>query len=197
MTCPKCHSEQPEAAKFCSQCAAPLTTAPASTVVTKSKIPTWLAVLILVALAFIGINIYNRNQQDQAASRRITSVRAAQPTLHSVPLTNGAATVNAASHSWYKFTIPENANNVVIDGHFTATGGTGNDIVCYILDEDSFTNLQNGHQARTYYNSGKVTTARIQAANLPAGTYYLMLDNRFSLMTPKAVQIQATLTYLQ
>jgi hypothetical protein len=199
MTCPKCNAEQPENSKFCSQCAAPLT-ASGQTVVVKSKTPTWLVVVILLALAFIGITVFYQSQQNQTTNpKKTASVSAAiyQPTLHSAPLTNGAATVNATSYSWYKFTVPANVTNVVIDGHFTATGGTGNDIGCYILDEDGFTNFQNGHGSGTYYNSGKVTTARIQAANLPAGTYYLVLDNRFSLLTPKAVQIQATLTYLQ
>jgi hypothetical protein len=203
MTCPKCKAEQPDNAKFCSQCAAPLVE-PGQTV-TKSKIPTWLAVVLFLALAFIGIALWNRMQENErlrANLRKSAPTSAAerpqyQPIMHSVPLTNGAATVNATSYTWYKFDVPANVSNVLVDGHFTASGGTGNDIECYILDEDGFANFKNGHPARTYYSSGKVTQAKIEARNLSSGTYYIMLDNRFSLLTPKAVQIQATLSYMQ
>jgi hypothetical protein len=66
------------------------------------------------------------------------------------------------------------------------------------LDEDGFTNFKNGHPANTFYNSGQVTTAAINVA-LPntATSYYLMMDNHFSLLTPKAVQLNATLNYMQ
>ncbi len=58
--------------------------------------------------------------------------------------------------------------------------------------------MKNGHDARTLYNSGKVTQATI-AAPLPdtPTTYYLVFDNRFSILTPKAVQVNATLDYVQ
>jgi hypothetical protein len=203
MTCPKCNADQPDNAKFCSQCAAPL--AEPVLTVAKSKVPTWLSGLLLIALALIGIAVWNMMQENErlrANLRKSAAASAAehpqyQPTTHSVPLTNGAATVNATSYTWYKFDVPENVTDVVVDGHLIASGGTGNDIECYIVDEDGFTNFKNGHPSSTYYNSGKVTTAKIQASNLSAGTYYIMLDNRFSLLTPKAVQIRATLTYIQ
>jgi heme/copper-type cytochrome/quinol oxidase subunit 2 len=201
MTCPKCKSEQPDNAKFCSQCAAPLAESGQKMII-KSKTPTWLVIVLVVFLAFIGMNVWNKMQQNErlnASRRTAPTVQYIPPQLqpHAVNLTNGAATINAAAYTWYKFTVPENVTSVAINGHFTATGGTGNDIECFLLDEDGFANFKNGHTARTYYNSGKVTQAKIEIRNLPTGTYYIMLDNRFSLFTPKAVEIQATLNYMQ
>jgi zinc-ribbon domain len=120
------------------------------------------------------------------------------PQPHSVPLGAGALTVNASAYSWYQVSVPPGVTSVSISGHFTATGGMGNDITVYILDEDGFTNFKNGHPAQTFYNSEKVTTATIDAAlpNRPT-SYYLVFDNRFSLLTPKAVQLSATLNYMQ
>jgi hypothetical protein len=48
------------------------------------------------------------------------------------------------------------------------------------------------------YNSGKITQGAI-GATLPntAGSYYLVFDNRYSLITPKAVQVNAVLRYTQ
>jgi hypothetical protein len=120
------------------------------------------------------------------------------PQPHAIPIGTGAMTVAATSYSWYQLLVPPGVTTVSVTGHFTATGGMGNDIMVYILDEDGFTNFKNGHPSNTYYNSGKVTTASIGAVlpNAPA-SYYLVMDNRFSLLTPKAVQLSATLNYLQ
>lgn len=204
MTCPKCKSEQPDNAKFCSQCAAPLAES-GQKVIVKSKIPTWLSALLLLVLLVMVMAIRSVVQENERLKRNARNITASaanpveppRPQPHFVNLTDGAATVNASSFAWYTFVVPEGANTVAVNGHFSATGGSGNDLECYIIDEDGFVNFKNGHETRTYYNSGKVTQAKIGTANLPPGTYYLVFDNRFSVLTPKAVQIQATLSYMQ
>src|SRR5258708_32181529 len=62
MTCPKCNAEQPDNAKFCSQCAAPL--AEPVITVAKSKVPTWLSVLLFIPLALIVIAVWHIIQQN-------------------------------------------------------------------------------------------------------------------------------------
>jgi hypothetical protein len=191
MICSKCKSEQPDTSKFCAQCAAPLTTEPRK----KNFAP---LIVILCGLAIIAFMISERNSNSAGAQRNALQVQMAQqnaPKPHFLPITNGAAAIPAASYSWYTFVIPVGASTVAVNGHFSATGGTGNDIECYILDEDGLANFKNGHPATTYFNSGRVTQAKIGAVLATPGTYYLILDNRFSLFTPKAVQIDATLSY--
>src|SRR5216684_2046941 len=101
MTCPKCKAEQPDNAKFCSQCAAPLAEL-GQTVANKPLIPKWLSVVLFLALAFIAIAVWNTMKENRANLRKGASTRVAepqyQPTTHSVPLTNGAATVTAAAY---------------------------------------------------------------------------------------------------
>jgi hypothetical protein len=58
--------------------------------------------------------------------------------------------VNASSYAWYMFTVPPGANTIAVNGHFAATGGGGNDIECYIFDENGFVNFKNGHPTQTY-----------------------------------------------
>jgi hypothetical protein len=90
------------------------------------------------------------------------------------------------------------AVSAVLQGNFTASGGSGNDIEAYVFSENDFMNWQNRHSAKTYYNSGRVTANNV-SVNLPddAGTYYLVFDNRFSLFSPKVVRVNATLSYYQ
>jgi hypothetical protein len=198
--CPKCKSEQPDTSKFCSQCAEPLTQdgKKAGSSKTWALVALLALILGLVLIGFIGSRNSSKVDPNEAFLREMAKnppVKVPQP--HFVPITNGAATVAASSYSWYTFVAPTGASSIAVNGHFSAAGGQGNDIDCYILDEDGFVNFKNGHPTGAYYNSGKVTQAKIGVANLAPGTYYLILDNRFSLITPKAVQIDATLSYAQ
>lgn len=118
-----------------------------------------------------------------------------QPQLHTQTLGEGAFTVPAGASHYFKFTAPEGATNVRLQGHFTATGGTGNDVEVWLLTEDGFTNWQNGHATNTLYNSGRVTQDSLNVTLPGAGTYYLVFNNKFSFLTPKAVQANASMTF--
>jgi hypothetical protein len=114
----------------------------------------------------------------------------------SLTITSTAFTVKAGSSEYFAFSVPANTTNVFVDGHFTASGGAGNDIEVYILNSDEWVNFQNHHQTPTFYNSQRATQNSI-SATLPsgAGTYYLVFNNGFSLLTPKAVEASAVLHY--
>jgi len=123
---------------------------------------------------------------------------APQPQLHTVNIGQGALSIAAAHYAYYTLPVPTGAHNVKVQGHFTATGGAGNDIESFLLSEDEFTNWKNRHTTPTYYNSGKVTVGDIQAG-LPdgPGMYYLVFNNNFSLLTAKAVVFTGTMIYYQ
>jgi hypothetical protein len=93
--------------------------------------------------------------------------------------------VEPQHYVFIRFTVPEGGARVV--GRFRASGGSGNDIEVYILDEDAFENFRNGHRASTYYNSGRVTVGKINVHLEEEGTYYLVFSNTFSLFSNKVV----------
>jgi hypothetical protein len=181
MTCPKCNSDVPATARFCAQCGQPINE-PYSP---PSNTPVWVYLLIIVVVVFVGYVVYRvvnyganiscpvTDISKVAASNQYVPPEPPPPQPHVGPITNGALTVGANAYSWYTFAVPVGATNVNVTGRFTATGGTGNDIIVYILDEDGFVNFKNGHATPTYYNSGQVTQAEIQGVlpNSP-GTYY-------------------------
>jgi hypothetical protein len=166
----------------------------------------FLAGLVVAGVIALAVLAVYRNVDSQRASETTNAGAATaqtapappQPQPHSVSVVNTALTVDPASYASYHFEVPANAKRVTLNGHFTATGGSGNDIQVFLLNEDEFVNMKNGHDAQTAYNSGKVTQATI-AVPLPETpmTYHLVFDNRFSLLTPKAVQVNATLDYIQ
>lgn len=107
-----------------------------------------------------------------------------------------AFTIPRLGEKSYKFTVPAGATNVKMQGRFTASGGARNDIEVWLMNDDDFVNWQNRHPVTPIYNSQKVTQGTLNASLPPdAGTYYLVFNNRFSLVSPKAVQDNLSLQY--
>lgn len=114
------------------------------------------------------------------------------PSQREAPILTEAFTIAPERYTWFRFGVPESGGNVV--GRFRASGGSGNDVEAYILDEDGFENFKNGHRVQTYYNSGRVTVANINVP-LSSGTYYLIFSNTFSAVSNKAVNGRVALRY--
>jgi len=109
---------------------------------------------------------------------------------HKLTMPEAAFTVRQQNAHSFRFVVPSGATNVTMKGHFAAAGGSGNDIEVFVANEDEFVNWQNGHPpTQTFYNSGKVTQDTLNVT-LPAdvGTYYIVFSNKFSLISPKAVE---------
>jgi hypothetical protein len=191
MFCSKCGKDLPDDSTFCSKCGAALTVSAVPPQETKkSNWPLWV-VLALVVLAGV-MWIANANRGNQSSASAVPRIF---PMDRTQLIANTAINVKALGSTYYKFAVPPGATSVFVEGHFSAAGGAGNDIESFVLDEDSFVNFQNNHAANAYYNSGKVTQNSINARLPGGGNYYLVFNNKFSLIAPKAVQVNATLHY--
>jgi zinc-ribbon domain len=200
--CAHCGTEIPEGSRFCAKCGHALTAAPKPETTsykagrTASRNP--FLTIVVVGLGVIVLLVLGGIVAHRSSTR--FPKEASTPEVHPQPrqetVTNTAFTVKAGQYVYYKFPVPPDATNVWIDGNFTASGGSGNDVEVYLFDEDAFVNWQNHHSVRAYYNSGRATQEKIYAGLPPrAGTYYLIFSNTFSLITPKALQASAILHY--
>ena len=210
MFCPKCGGSVADDAEFCSKCGKSLgvsvgggaAAAPAriqQKAERKGVKTSYVVVLLLVLVGFFG---YVALQLRHEASLRSVQVvqQPQQPPLrqHRTTFGGGALTVAQGHRSYYKMEVPADAINVKLQGHFAATGGSGNDIIVSVMNEEGFINSQNGHGNNALWETeGKVTVGDIDLT-LPdgAGTYYLIFSNTFSLLSPKAIQENIALTYL-
>lgn len=77
--------------------------------------------------------------------------------------------------------------DAVISGHISVFGGSGNDISAYVLADDDFVNFANRHQFRAFFSAARTSAATVNVGPLPAGSYHLVFDNRFSLLSKKTV----------
>lgn len=205
MFCTKCGTDLPDDSRFCRSCgqtlgvvstgggaaAAPARIAPKP----KSRFTYWHYVGLLV-LVLLGGTWYVQNMRKSALPLPEQSRQVAQPQLHTQGTGDKAFTVNAGGIYYFTFEMPAGAFNTTLKGHFSATGGAGNDVEAFVVTEDDFVNWQSGHSVKALYNSGRVTQ---ETLNLPLppnpGKYLLVFSNKFSLLTPKAVQADVQLSY--
>jgi hypothetical protein len=116
---------------------------------------------------------------------------------HNVIVVNDVISVGAGSYHSYRVTVTSEMEAARVVGRFTASGGSGNDIVVLVMGSEAYTNFCNGHQVNVYYNSGQVTTGTIDVSNLEPGTYHIVFSNQFSSVTTKSVSAQVAFVYLQ
>lgn len=153
------------------------------------------AIVAVAALYMIGQRDAARDVSSGAKSSDPPIVFRRNVPVYTNLLNPGEITVPQARMWYLSFTVPSDAIGAsTVTGKFTASGGTGNDIVVVLMDQDNLTNWMNGHAAQSYYFSGQETTGTLNV-NLRPGNYVLALDNRFSLLTAKYVNIWAVLKY--
>ncbi len=210
MFCPKCGTETLDDSQFCRKCGQGLAVvasatgtaaavAPARIPETKPqrklvRTPFAIAGVLLIVFVIYAYNASQRANPNPAA----TPIERLTKQQHTTTLANPALKVNALNFAYFKLDVPAGATSVLVHGNFTASGGLGNDVEAFLLLESDFVNWQNRHDAKTFYNSGKVTVGNLNV-NLPAdaGTYYLVFSNRFGLLAQKTVRVDAALTYYQ
>jgi hypothetical protein len=150
--------------------------------------------VLLLLLLLYGYNANLRSNPNPAVNpidRLIKQQR-------TVTVKNPGLQLKALNFGYSKLDVPSGATSVNLRGNFTASGGFTNDVEVYVFSADEYVNWQNRHAAKSFYNSGKVTVGTFNI-NLPAdaGTYYIVFNNRFSLLTQRSVLIDAALTYYQ
>jgi len=116
------------------------------------------------------------------------------PTPHSDLVAN--ATINVPASSWRYYTIAVTSAMLSphLEGTFTASGGSGNDIKVLVMTEADYVNWSNGHAVYPEYSSGQVTTGSFNVS-LSTGTHYLVYDNSFSSVSSKDVTTTVHLKY--
>ena len=203
MFCSKCGVEIPDDSQFCRKCGKALSSSAVSTgpgaaaapapAKRKSLIPYIITAVLFVFLCRIAFVAMKANSNHNAST--IDQLVKQQRT---VTIDKPDTEVNADGYYYWKLQVPAGATSVRLQANFEASGGTGNDVEVYVLPDTDFVNWQNHHAAKAFYNSGKVTVGKFNVT-LPddAGTYYLVLDNRFSLLSKKEVGVKGALTYYQ
>lgn len=211
MFCRFCGSALPDVSSFCHSCGKAQTSAPppsstgTATVPAvapvkppppKKKSPTAVGSFIIGLFLIAGVLWLAMNKPGSDSGSSSPSLRrlVAQPRIE--VLSNTEFALSAGQYRYTRFEVPQNAGAVRVEGTFSASGGSGNDIEAYIFSNDDLVNWQNRHPVRTFYNSGRVTQGTLEVSLPPtAGTYYIVFNNSFSLLSAKTVQTSIRLHF--
>ena len=108
----------------------------------------------------------------------------------------GSVAIEAGSYQSYTLTIDQSEmTNPAVVGHVEAAGGTGNDIKVFVMSKSDYLNWKNDHPVSALYASGQVTAADVNVSLPTSGTYYVVISNAFSTLTPKTVSGTLRLTW--
>jgi len=111
-----------------------------------------------------------------------------------INIVNGLLVVPDGNCQWNEFNIPREAKDPLVQGYFVATGGSGNDIDVFVMDEIDFINWRNGHEFKVYYQA-RLTTDQFEL-RLPVNKKYLLVfSNMFSALSSKQVRTRVDLSY--
>lgn len=114
------------------------------------------------------------------------------PIICTEDIVGEAVTINAGSYVYYKFSVPSRVSNIYLQGG--AISLSDKIFSVYVLDSTDFIRWENGQLVNPYLSIEYVTRAPIGIILSQDTTYYLVIDNRFSI-TSQTVSIQVTLTY--
>ena len=117
------------------------------------------------------------------------------PHTYTVNIVNATITVYAGQYNHYQVDVTSTMDNPRLIGSFTASGGSGNDIKVYVMDNTNYVNWSNGHSSTAYYSSGQTTTGSFNVSFTSSGTYYVVYDNSFSVVSDKQVTTNVNLKY--
>ena len=192
MNCPHCADAIPDGSNFCNHCGMPSNEKPKQygkhTVI-------FLLGMFVAGLAISGFYFLARTA-DKAPSAPTTVHAAPPPVPVTKTLVTGQLTVRPGSYVPYKVDIDiTKMGDPVISGTFRASGGRGNDIQVVLADEDSLVNLLNGHSVAALYKSQPITIGKLNVPITESGTYVLVFNNRFSLLSEKQVFAEINLKY--
>jgi hypothetical protein len=136
--------------------------------------------MVLTALVFsCNLFLFAQNDADQVTLAK--------------PVCEAAFTIPAHSAKTCTFSVSQGQHRVRLEGHFAATGGPHNSIEVWVMNDDEFVNWQNHHPVKAIYNSQRVTQGTINVFLPDSGKYHVVFNNDFSLLTPKAVEVQLTI----
>lgn len=203
MVCPHCQEIIPDNSGFCNLCGAKISVATELKDQPSSKSNTAI-ILVVVGLIIIAILfvIWTKNTSNinrgGAVPQTPDAVQVRPPGPQWQHKEDGprgeVVTIQPRAYSVRELNVPDNMRNYRIQLKFNAEGGSGNDVMVYLLDSDSYVNWKNGHAYRQYYGSGKVTVGGFDVRLMP-GKYYIVFSNKMSMFSNKVLRTDTTVEY--
>jgi len=154
----------------------------------------WLSALVVMAVVAVGSGValaaVDANLPPLGEAVAELTRRLAPPPPLTVTITDEPyQRLGARSYAAYQFELRDR-RACRLRGHIQVTDGGSHDIDVFVTNQDGFQNFQNGNNLSTYMHERRTSAVTLDLPVRGFETYYLIVSNRFSLFTGKAVALQ-------
>ncbi len=197
--CSGCGEAIPEGAAFCAKCGARVASLDAKQKANARGIRIAVAagacVVVIVAGIYVASMLSRGGVGRSAISRQ--SSGPAGPVIQTLSLvTSDTNEVEPGKMLYWTFKVLPEMQKTRVVGKFEASGGSGNDVRVVLLTPAQFVKWRNREPSvATVYDSGRVRASTVDVALPEPGTYHLVFDNTFSVMSAKNVSADIRMTY--
>jgi hypothetical protein len=117
--------------------------------------------------------------------------------LYTVSTGDVSFSLNAGAFHSLKFVVPPHLRAANLKGKFFVVGNTDG-VDAFLVNEVDYGNWQSGYTTFRYYDSGSVLkgTLDVPLLDWSGGVYYLVFENHSTEKTPKSIQANVDLTYI-
>ena len=124
-----------------------------------------------------------------ATECRVDPMAAAPPPPYELELAD-AEEIHLPSGDHYNASfVVRDPRPCMLTGHVKGLAGGNRDVEVYVLDDEGYSDWQNGIRPRTLFESGRSSATSLAVALPRRGRYHLLLSNRYSVLTAKRVRI--------
>ncbi|HET6231880.1 MAG TPA: hypothetical protein VFE05_17530 [Longimicrobiaceae bacterium] len=186
--CRYCAEEIQDAAVICRFCNRSQVVAPPER---ESSGPAWVAGLIIAGGIAMSVFAYVNQTSGSRGKAGVTELlppMAPPPALVSIVDTS-AVEIRAGHAEYFDFKLSD-PRTCTLEGRIVGLAGGRRDVDVMVLDDDGFTNWRNGSQGRAYFSETRTSAVSLHVVLPSPGSYHLVVSNRFSVFTRKAVQIR-------
>jgi hypothetical protein len=101
--------------------------------------------------------------------------------------------IPAGKFESFKWDVLPAQPNCRLTGHLEVVDGGNRDVQVFVLGDDDFANLVNGHGARAFFQTEKTTAVTLDVRTKAVGRMVLAISNAFSSVTAKRVELRGLL----
>ncbi len=191
--CRYCAEDIQDAALVCKHCGRELASAhaPIATAAPSSSDRRVGYFALFVIAGVVAIVVISRMTSTSPTPERQQSSTAARSAPRTITIASVAdIDIDAGKIQKWEWTVGADRPHCHLTGRIEVTSGGNKDVQAFVMSADDYTNWANGHPAKVFFQTEKLTVIALDVTTATAGPMVLALSNTFSVLQTKRVHVE-------